>query len=106
VAAAVVRDDAVSVIAEEEHLGIPSVRIQRPAMREHDGLSFAPIFVVDRCAVFRRDGIHFHLLLVRSAIIGSDDLMAFADLSGCAIGETLYRVSSDHHYRVAYSTKC
>src|ERR1700677_4668558 len=54
-AAAVMRDDAIAVIEEEQHLRVPIVGRQRPAMTEHDGLTFAPVLVVDLNAVFGRD---------------------------------------------------
>ena len=38
VAAAVVRDDAVTVLQEEHHLGVPVVGRQRPAVAEDDRL--------------------------------------------------------------------
>ena len=45
VAAAVMSDDAIAVIEEEEHLRVPVIGRQRPAMAEDDGLTFAPILV-------------------------------------------------------------
>ena len=47
VAASVVRDDPITFGEEEQHLRIPIVRAQRPAMAEHDGLSFTPVFIID-----------------------------------------------------------
>ena len=38
VAAAVMGDDAIAVIEEEQHLRVPVVGRQRPAMAEHDRL--------------------------------------------------------------------
>jgi hypothetical protein len=32
---------------EEKRLGVPIVRRQRPAMAEHDGLTRAPVFIID-----------------------------------------------------------
>ena len=58
VAAAVMGDDAEAVIGEEDHLGIPVVGRQRPAMAEHDRLTLAPILVEDLDAVLCRDGGH------------------------------------------------
>ena len=58
VAAAVVRDDAIALLAEEEHLGVPGVGGEGPAVREGDGLSGAPVFVVDGGAVFGGDVRH------------------------------------------------
>ena len=42
VAAAVMGDDAIAVIEEEQHLRVPVVGRQRPAMAEHDGLARCP----------------------------------------------------------------
>ena len=47
VAAAVMSNDAIAVIEEEQHLRIPIVGRQRPTMAEDDGLTFAPVLIVD-----------------------------------------------------------
>jgi hypothetical protein len=47
VAAAVMGDAAVSVGAYEEHLVLPGVRAQRPAVAEDDGLALPPVLVVE-----------------------------------------------------------
>src|SRR2546426_12217164 len=63
--AAVVCDTAVAVGAQKHHLVLPGVRAQRPSMAEDDGLSLAPVLVIDLRAVFgcdRRRGM-FYLLL-------------------------------------------
>lgn len=52
------RDDPVSLSEEEQHLGVPVVGAQRPAVVEHDGLSGAPILVEDLRAVFDLDAVH------------------------------------------------
>src|SRR5579863_5051182 len=57
-AAAVMRDDAIAVIEEEQHLRIPIIRRQRPAMAEHDRLTLAPILVKDVDLIFCRDDGH------------------------------------------------
>ena len=57
-AAPVVRDDAVAVLDEEQHLRVPVIGRERPAVAEHDGLSLAPILVEDLNAIFGRDGAH------------------------------------------------
>src|SRR5436305_6820721 len=46
-AAAIVRDDAIAVLEKEQHLRIPVVGRERPAVAEDDGLSAAPVLVVD-----------------------------------------------------------
>jgi hypothetical protein len=64
VAAAVVRDDAVPLADEEEQLGVPIVRAQRPAVVEDDGLGVLrpPVLVVDIDAVASSDRGHLGLL--------------------------------------------
>ena len=59
-AAPVVRDDAIAALAEEQHLPVPVVRAERPAMREHDRLSRAPVLVENLCSVLRGDSGHLH----------------------------------------------
>ena len=58
VAAAVMGDDAIAVIEEEQHLRVPVIGRQRPTMAEHDGLTFAPVLVEDLNAVFGRNRAH------------------------------------------------
>ena len=57
VAAAVMGDDAIAVIEEEQHLRVPVIGRQWPAMAEHDRLTFAPVFVVDPRAILGGDHV-------------------------------------------------
>src|ERR1700681_1251933 len=57
-AAAVMGDDPIAVAQEEQHLRVPVIGRQRPAMAEYDGLASAPVLVVDFGAVFGGDGWH------------------------------------------------
>src|ERR1700677_2937533 len=41
-AAAVMSNDAIAMTEEKQHLRVPVVGGERPAMAEHDGLTFAP----------------------------------------------------------------
>src|SRR5262249_48086266 len=66
VPATVVGDAAVAATAEEQHLVLPGVGAQRPAVTEDDGLSRAPVLVVDLRAVLRLDGVHGALSLNRA----------------------------------------
>ncbi len=50
-AAAVMRDHAVAVLQKVQHLAVPVVRTQRPAVREDDGLAATPVLVEDLGAV-------------------------------------------------------
>src|SRR4029077_2317652 len=47
VAAPVMGDDAIAVFEEEQHLRVPVIGRQRPAVAEHDRLAFAPVLIVD-----------------------------------------------------------
>src|SRR5438132_11408080 len=65
----VMRDDAIALLAEEQHLSVPVVRGERPAVTEDYRLSFAPILVVNLCAVFCRNCWHKLVLLLLIAIV-------------------------------------
>src|ERR1039458_4594699 len=58
VAAPVMGDAAITVGRQEEHLRLPTVRTQRPPVTEYDGLTRAPVLVVDLCSVFGGDRVH------------------------------------------------
>jgi hypothetical protein len=58
VAATVMGDAAITVGRQEEHLSLATVRTQRPPMTEYDGLTRAPVLVVDLGAVFGGDRVH------------------------------------------------
>src|SRR6202163_2236013 len=58
VAAAVMGDDSIAVTQEEQHLRVPVIGRQRPAMAEYDGLTGAPVLVVDFSAVSGLDCRH------------------------------------------------
>jgi hypothetical protein len=45
VTAPVVRDYAISPLPEEQHLIVPRVAAERPSVREHNGLTRAPVLV-------------------------------------------------------------
>src|ERR1700757_3341502 len=51
----VVRDNAITVLAEEQHLGVPVIRTERPAVSEDYRLSLSPVLVEDCRAIFGRD---------------------------------------------------
>ena len=57
--AAVMRDDAIAVLEEKHHLGVPVIGRKRPAVAEHDGLTFAPVLVENLNAVFGRNRTHW-----------------------------------------------
>src|SRR3954451_11308385 len=51
-------DDPVTVVQEEQHLGVPVVSREGPTVAEHDRLTRAPILVVNLCAVGDGDDPH------------------------------------------------
>src|SRR5215471_19131019 len=57
-AATVVSDGSITVLAEEQQLCFPSVTRERPTMGKEDRLPLTPIFVGDLGFVFGRDGAH------------------------------------------------
>src|SRR5262245_6547427 len=63
-AAPVVSDDSIPLPEEVEHLGVPVIGAQWPAVMEHDGLRLlgAPVLEEDRDSVLRCDGVHRVLL--------------------------------------------
>ena len=63
VPAPVMRDDSIAVLAEKEHLGVPVVRGEWPAVAEDNRLAAAPVLVVNLRAVFGRNGGHTSLSL-------------------------------------------
>ena len=54
----VMGDDAVAVLEEEQHLGVPVVGGQWPPVAEHDRLARAPVLVEDLDAVGGGDRAH------------------------------------------------
>ena len=77
-AAPVMRDDAIAVSEEEQHLRVPIVRRERPAVAEHDRLAAAPVLVENLDAVARGD--------CRHALLPSRNLEAEGFQSQNAIG--------------------
>src|SRR6266481_4521081 len=60
---AIMGDNPIAMMQEEQHLVIPVVRAERPTMAENYRLSFTPVLVVNLCAVFGRDSGHESFLL-------------------------------------------
>ena len=58
VAAAIVGNHAIALLKEEQHLVVPVVGRQRPAVAEHDRLTLAPVLVIDFDAVLCFDKAH------------------------------------------------
>src|SRR6266851_8529316 len=67
VAPSVMGDDAITVFEEEQHLVIPVIGRQRPAVAEHDGLTLAPVLVKDLDIVLGRDDRHGTLFVAVGA---------------------------------------
>src|SRR2546421_5000640 len=62
VASSVMGNNAIAVFEEEQHLRVPIVGAERPAVAEHDGLTFAPVLIidVDVSSVFSSDCYVWH----------------------------------------------
>src|SRR5262252_2238832 len=60
-AAAVDADHTIAMLDEEQHLGVPVVAAERPAMMEDNRLALAPVFVKNFNAVLRFDKAHVSL---------------------------------------------
>src|ERR1700684_3366178 len=58
VATAIMGDHAITMFQEEQHLVVPVVRAERPAMTENHGLSGTPILIKNRRAIFDGDRAH------------------------------------------------
>ena len=58
-AAPVVGYDAIAVIEEEHHLGVPVIRAQRPAVAKDNGLSRTPVLEVNLRSVFGGNCAHW-----------------------------------------------
>src|SRR5271156_3601635 len=63
-ATAVMGDHAIAMMQEEQQLRVPIIGRKRPAMAEHNRLTFTPVLVVDRDAILCRDRVHLLLLAV------------------------------------------
>jgi hypothetical protein len=59
---AIVGDNPIAMMQEEQHLVIPVVRAERPTMAENYRLAFTPVLVVNLYTVFGRDSGHESLL--------------------------------------------
>src|ERR1700694_4175700 len=72
--APVVGNDAIAVLEEEQHLRVPIIGRQRPAVAQHDGLPFAPVLVVDFRPIFRRNCRHLMFSFALVSLKASSDL--------------------------------
>src|SRR6202030_4621668 len=73
--APVVGYDAIAVVKKEQHLRIPIIGRQRPAVAKHDGLTFAPVLVVDLRPIFRRNCRHVMFSFALIPLKASSDLV-------------------------------
>ena len=75
VASSVMGDDAIAVFEEEQHLRVPVIGRERPAMTENYGLSLAPILIINLRSVSGGDRAHelFSWLLL---LIANESLVA------------------------------
>jgi len=72
------------VRGEEEHLRLPGIRRERPAMAEGDDRARAPVLVVDLRAVLSRDAAHRFVspVVPRDAGLLAGLLSSFVDRCG------------------------
>src|SRR5712691_10435397 len=87
--ASVVGYDAIAVLEEEQHLRVPIIRRQRPAVAEHNGLTFAPVLVINLGSVFCCDSTHISSCPIhitpRGRKLKINRLMKFAGLNAILI---------------------
>src|SRR5262245_26149471 len=62
-AAPVVRDNPIALLKKEEHLRVPVIGRQRPAVAENDRLPRTPVLVVDLDSIAGCDSWHGQCLL-------------------------------------------
>src|SRR4051812_31735567 len=81
-AASIVRNHAEAILREEEHLSVPHVGVQRPAVRKRHDRALAPVLVVDLRAILRGDRAHGRLSLwpAKRKLAG-----AFFQSTSCAV---------------------
>src|SRR6266849_5609196 len=72
VSAPVVGYDTIALLEEEQHLRVPIIRRQRPAVGENNRLTRSPILVVDLCSIFGRNCRHGVLSLITASSFGRD----------------------------------
>src|SRR5579875_2001213 len=56
--AAIMSDNAITMMTKEKHLRVPGIGAKRPSVREQDCLARSPILVINLCAIFRSDEAH------------------------------------------------
>ncbi len=70
----VVRDAPEAVVHEKEHLCVPHVRIQGPAVRERDNWTIPPVLVIDLRAILGGD-VAAVLGLGKFSLVHSDSFL-------------------------------
>src|SRR6267378_4454673 len=83
--APVVGYDAIAVLEEEQHLRVPIIGRQRPAVAKHDGLTLAPVLVVDLRSIFRRNCRHVMFSFALVPLKASSDLRSQIPAGYCAL---------------------
>jgi hypothetical protein len=61
------RNHTIAVLRQKQHLDVPRVGTEWPAVTKHDGLTVAPVLVIDLRAVFGFDCAHLSLLEFRNS---------------------------------------
>src|SRR4029434_8957840 len=110
-AAPVMSNDSIPLPEEVEHLGVPVIGAQGPAMMEDDGLRVlgAPVLVEDRHPIRRGDRAHLSLLSsgaqALSMTILRKDTGALSDNGSTQIGRFASRVTTVDALLVARGAK-
>jgi hypothetical protein len=86
VAAAIVGNHAIAVIEEEQHLRVPIVGRERPAMTEDDGLTFAPVLIENINTIFGLDEAHMSLPTKSSALSNASKVFGTKVASLSSVG--------------------
>jgi hypothetical protein len=95
---AVMSYDAMAVFEEKQHLRVPVIGGQRPAMAEHDGLTFAPVLVKDLDAVFGRNCTHRYLRSLEISFTPSALQYASGAFKHADIVAQLWFAAANVHY--------
>src|SRR5438309_7202909 len=92
-AAPVMGYDAIAVVEEEQHLRVPIIGRQRPAVAENDWLTGAPILEINLRSVFSRDRIHNRFIALIGLVPPLISVIKQCEISK-EIGRTFFNKSS------------
>src|SRR5271163_1428142 len=103
------RNDAITIGEEEQHLCVPVVRRQRPTVVKRDrlGVLRTPIFVVNLRAVFQCDRSHVPLLHLYSVVLllnSANDVVARERGRSIAATEAAATATKSRQFIPLYAT--